>query len=79
MLQGIDLGQIIDHDVGISGVMDQEVLMIALGRVEALQRFDLGDNRGIEHMRASELRDIGLRDLLLGGVREENLRAIAAA
>ncbi len=36
LLQGVDLGTVADHDVGVVGIVQGVVLVIALGVVEAL-------------------------------------------
>jgi len=71
-LQVGDLGQVVDDDVGIGRVADQEVLVIALGRIEALERVDAGDDRAGEGAGLAELGDIGLGDppLLVIGIED---------
>src|SRR3984893_9906036 len=49
-LQILDLRQIVDDDIGVSGVTCQEILMITLGRVEVPAGLNLGDDRSIEHL-----------------------------
>src|ERR1051325_10008114 len=51
----IDLRKIVENDVGIVGVVDQEILMIALCRVKAVQLLYLGHDRVFERMRGREL------------------------
>ena len=44
LLQRLQLGQVIEDDIGLGGIMDQVILVIALGRVKALERLNLGDD-----------------------------------
>jgi hypothetical protein len=72
LFQGRDLRQIVDRDVGLRGVQRQVILMIGLGRVENLVRFDFGDDGAGEDVSLVELGDIGLRDAgLFAGLRED--------
>ena len=76
--QILDLRQIVDEDVRISGVTGQEILIIILSRVEILVGLDLGDDRSIEYVHLVELGDIGLRDACLLRIGGRNRRAILA-
>ena len=58
MLQTIDLGQVIDHDVGVTGVPREKILMIVLRGVEPFECCDLGRNGLRENARPVELVDV---------------------
>src|ERR1700720_1182692 len=62
-LQILDLRQIVDDDIGVSGVTCQEILMIILGRIEVAAGFNLGDDLRIEHVRLVELDDVSLGNM----------------
>ena len=67
-----DLWRVVDHDVHVVWVQRRVVLVVILGGVERRQLGDFGDDRTLEHARAIELRDVGVRDLLLLVIGEEN-------
>ena len=75
-LQGLDLRQVVEHDVRIGRVLRQEILMISLGADRRSCRFRWSSRSGAEGMRGIELGDIGLRHPRLFGVRREDRRAI---
>jgi hypothetical protein len=78
-LELVDLGKVVDPDVGMGGVPGQEVLVVALSRIEGLAALDLRDDGAVEDMRLVELRDVGLRDLGLLRARGEDGRAVLGA
>src|ERR1022692_4137501 len=59
------LGQIVVHHVGIVGIPFHELLVIFLGRIKAVERADLGDDRLLENLRVAELLDVSFGDALL--------------
>lgn len=59
--QSLNLRQIVDGDVGVSGISREEILMIGLGRVKSPIKLDLGDDRDTEDVSLIELGDIGFR------------------
>src|SRR2546421_4671484 len=65
LLQVLDLRQVIIGNIGLARVQRQVILVIGLGRIKPLQRTDLGHDRLLVDLGGIELRDIGLRDLLL--------------
>src|ERR1022692_3971737 len=58
------LGQIVVHHVGIVGIPFHELLVIFLGRIKAVERADLGDDRLLENLRVAELLDVSFGDAL---------------
>src|SRR5882724_9443619 len=72
LLQVGDLRQVVEHDIGVGGIVDEEVLVIGLGREESLQGIDPGRDGAAEDAGAVELGDIGLGDALLPGVGIED-------
>ena len=78
-LEGGNLGQVVIDDIGIGRITDQEILVIVLGPVEALERLDLGGDGAGENLRRVELGDIGPRRRGLGRRGRENSGAIAGA
>jgi len=77
--QILDLWQIVDDNVRISGITGQKILMIILGPVEIPAGLYLGDDRGIEYVHLVELDDIGLDDARLLRIGGKNRRAILAS
>src|ERR1700733_4539251 len=65
LLQVFDLRNIVIGNIGLVRVQRQVVLMIGLRRKKPLQRSNLGNDRLPVHLGGVELRDIGLRHLLL--------------
>ena len=47
------------NDVGIIGIVFEEILMVALGGVERLEGLDFRDDGPGVHFRGIELRDVG--------------------
>src|ERR1700676_301207 len=78
-LQIRDLRQVIEDDVWVARIPDQKILVVGLGRIEALQRIDTRDDPVAEHVGLIQLGNIRQRSLLLGLVSEEDLRAILRA
>src|SRR6266404_3015640 len=75
-LQILDLWQIVDGDIRVTGITRQEILMIILGRIEFPAGLDLGDDWSIKHVRLVELGDIGLGNAQLLGILWEDRRAV---
>src|SRR5579884_521445 len=73
------LGQVVHLYVWIGRVALDEMLMVRLGGVEALERHNLSDDRMPEDMRAVELGDVGFGDALLVVVCIEDRRAVLRA
>src|SRR5262245_5849765 len=64
-LEIVDLRQIVVDDVRIRGVERQEILVVALRRIERAARFDPGDDGPVEDVGLVQLPDVGLRDVRL--------------
>ena len=64
-LQFIDLGQIVDDDVGAVRVQREVILVIGLGRIEGLERLDRRCDGSAKRVRPIELIDVALRDACL--------------
>src|ERR1700682_5300460 len=79
LLQVLDLGNVVIGNIGLVGVQRQIVLVIGLRRIKSFQRTHLGHDRLLVDLGGVELRDIGLRDLLLLIVGREDRRAILRA
>src|SRR5271154_1399601 len=79
LFQSLDLGQIVDPDVGGIGVLDQIVLMIILRRIKALQRFYPGGDRAGENMRRVQLGNIGARSRFLFGTGGKDFGTVLGA
>jgi len=79
LLEVGDLGGVVDHDVGIVGMMDRVILVVGLGGIEGFQRDELRDDRTGKDSGLIELVDIGVCDVLLVGTREKNYGAILRA
>src|SRR5665213_125771 len=54
LLQVDHLGGVVEDDVGVVGVQGGVVLVVSLGRVEGLERDDLGDDFVAERLGATE-------------------------
>ena len=67
------------NDVGIIGIVFEEILMVALGGVERLEGLDFRDDGPGVHFRGIELRDVGLSDALLLRAVVEDQRAVLGA
>jgi len=61
----VDLGQVMDHDVGMRRMLEQEVLVIGLRRVEGAERIQARHDGAREDLGPAELGDVSLGDLLL--------------
>ena len=57
--------RIVVHDVRVVWVARHEVLVMLLGGIKLLQRFQFGDDRLVVDLGLVELLDIGFSDLLL--------------
>src|SRR5258705_6368929 len=79
LLQVLDLLNVVIGNIGLVRVQRQVILMIGLRRIERFQRPDLGHDRLPEDLGGIELRDIGLRNLLLLVTGGEDRRAILCA
>jgi hypothetical protein len=77
--QIIDLGQIIDRDIGLRRVQRQVILVIGLGRGKIVPRLDLGDDRRRKHPGLAELRDISLGNPGLLSCRRKDRGAVLAS
>src|SRR5215472_15411373 len=65
LLQVLDLGEVVYHDVGISRVLDQEILMVRLRWIERREPIHARDDGPLEHLGLFQLGDVGLRDVPL--------------
>src|SRR6185312_2281104 len=79
LLQVRNLGQVIDGNVRIVRVQGRIILVISLRGIKGLQRDDLRDNASMKHFGLSQLRDVGIGNTLLVGVRIRNHRAVLRA
>ena len=79
VLQVGEFWQVVDHDVGLVGMVLEVVLVVILGGVEGLERDDLGDDELRINFCRVELRNVGFGDFLLLLVRIEDGRAILSA
>src|SRR5450432_153115 len=75
----IDLGRVIERNVGIIRMQGGVVLVIALGGIKSLQSRHLGDDRPGEKFGLLQLGDVGLGDAFLFAVAVENCGTILAA
>ena len=71
--------QVVDDDVGVVGVLGQEVLVVVLRWVKTTVALDGGHYRCVEGMGRVQLGDVGLGDLLLPGIFHEQCRTILGA
>jgi hypothetical protein len=74
-----DLRRVVIDDVGLVRVQCRVILMVGFRRIKGLQRHYLGHDGAGEHFGFVELRDVGLRNLLLLLVAIENHRPVLAA
>src|SRR5437879_11960485 len=65
LFQIFQLGQVVVDDVGIIEIVLEEILMVALSRVESLEGLDFRDDGPGVDLCSIELRDVGLSDALL--------------
>src|SRR5262249_59268051 len=75
----LELGQIVDGNVRLVGMMLPVVLVMSLGRIKRAQRHHLRHDRLSEDFGAVELVDIGLGDAALVVVGVKNRGAILPA
>src|SRR6185437_3145079 len=78
-LEILDFGHVDEGDVRIIGMMNQEVLMIILGRIKSLQRVHARDDGPRKGARSVQLADVLLRDALLALIGIEHDGAILSA
>src|SRR5262245_60375843 len=64
-LEVVELGHVVDGDVGIARIGVQEVLVVCLGGKESGGILDAGDNRGVEDFGTVKLMNVGRGDLVL--------------
>src|SRR5271156_2277883 len=74
-----DLRQVVVFDVGRIRMMHQIILVIALCRIEPLERLDACRDRPREGVRLVQLRDVALGDTALVRIGDENRGAVLAA
>ena len=67
------------HDIGLAQIQCQKVLVVILGRIELLQRDNLGDDRFGKSLRIGKLTDEFFRGLLLLLIGVKDRRAVLAA
>ena len=79
LLEGFDLGAVADLDIGVVGVVEGVVLVVAFGVVEAQERGELSDDRLGKDMGRVKLRDVGHADLALVFAGIKDRRAIGCA
>src|SRR5438270_4756388 len=79
LLQVLKLGQIVDGDVRLVGMMLRVILVISFRGIKRLQCDNLSDNRLRENLGAIELIDVSLRDAALLVIGIENRRTILRA
>src|SRR5260370_36254585 len=79
LFQIFQFGQVVVDDVGIIGIVLEEILMVALGGVESLEGLDFCDDGPRVYLRGAKLRDIGLSDTFLLRAGIENCRSVFGA
>src|SRR5580698_5503306 len=72
----LNLGSVVEHDVGLTRMQGRIILVIRLGWIEALQRDYLGHDRTGKNLRLIQLRNVGFGNPFLLIVGVENRRAI---
>src|SRR3984885_6713822 len=77
-LQGRDLRKVVDDDVGTVGIMQQIILMVALGGIKARKLVDAGNDWCAKRMCVRKLCQVGACHLFLRRSFKENIRAILA-
>jgi hypothetical protein len=58
LLETVELWHVVENDIGIVGVMLKEVLMIFLGGIKTLQRYNLGNDRFGKGLILNKLLDV---------------------
>src|ERR1019366_2884722 len=72
VIEVFDFGQVVEDDIRIRRIMNQEVLMVVLRRVKALQRVYLRDDRPGKSTRFLKLTNVSLGNPLLRIIGVEN-------